>query len=178
MDPFHVVQWVTKALDTLRRATWNKLRKRGRTKDAESLKGSRWALMKDPGDLTQKQRSTLAQLKENNRDLFTGYLLKEQLREVFRNKDWQGAFMLQQWIDMAKRSRLAPFTRVAASVEKHRAAIEAALMNQLSNARIEGVNTKLKLLTRQAYGFHSHKPLIALAMMKLGGLCPPLPRLT
>lgn len=45
-----------------------------------------------------------------------------------------------------------------------------------ANARLEGDNTKLKLLTRLAYGFHSHKPLIALAMMKLGGLCPPLPR--
>jgi len=79
---------------------------------------------------------------------------------------------------MAKGSRLAPFKRVAASIQKHRDAIQAALIGQLSNVRLEGVNTKLKLLTRQAYGFHSHKPLIALAMMKLGGLRPPLPRLT
>lgn len=86
--------------------------------------------------------------------------------------------MLQDWIPMAAGSRLAPFKRLATSVEKHRAAISAALMHGLSNARLEGVNTKLKLLTRLAYGFHSHKPLIALAMMKLGGLCPPLPRLT
>ena len=175
MDPFHVVAWVTAALDKVRRATWNKLRKRGRTNQATSMKGSRWVLLKNPEDLTRTQRSTLAQLKADNRELFAGYLLKEQLREVFKNRDWQGVFMLQQWIRMAAGSRLAPFKRLATSVEKHRDAISAALMHGLSNARLEGVNTKLKLLTRLAYGFHSHKPLIALAMMKLGGLCPPLP---
>lgn len=178
MDPFHVVAWATKALDRVRRTAWNKLRKRGRTKQAESMKGSRWVLLKNPEDLTRTQRATLAQLKADNRELFAAYLLKEQLREVFKNKDWQGAFMLQDWIRMATRSRLAPFKRLATSIEKHRDAITAALMNGLSNARLEGVNTKLKLLTRLAYGFHSEKPLIALAMMKLGGLCPPLPRLT
>ena len=177
MDPFHVVAWVTAALDKVRRATWNKLRKGGRRKQATSMKGSRWVLLKNPEDLSRTQRSTLAQLKADNRDLFAGYLLKEQLREVFKNRDWQGVFMLQQWIRMAAGSRLAPFKRLATSVEKHRDAISAALMHGLSNARLEGVNTKLKLLTRLAYGFHSHKPLIALAMMKLGGLSPPLPRL-
>ena len=178
MDPFHVVAWVTKALDQLRRATWNKLRKQGRADEAGALKGSRWALQKNPVDLTKSQRSTLAQLKEDNRDLFAGYLLKEELRAVFQTKGWEGCWLLQQWILTAKRSRLAPFKRAAESIEKHRDAIQAALLNGLSNARLEGVNTKLKLLTRLAYGFHSHKPLIALAMMKLGGLCPPLPRLT
>lgn len=178
MDPFHVVAWATQALDHVRRATWNKLRKRGQTSRATAMKGTRWALLKNPENLTRGQRSALAQLKADNRDLYAAYLLKEQLRAVFQNRDWQGAFMLQEWIRMATGSRLPAFKRVAQSVEKHRDAITAALMNRLSNARIEGVNTKLKLLTRQAYGFHSHKPLIALAMMKLGGLCPPLPRLS
>jgi transposase len=86
MDPFHVVAWATAALDKVRRATWNKLRKRGETERADSMKGSRWALLKNPVNLTRKQRSTLAQLKEDNRDLFTGYLLKEQLRAVFAEK--------------------------------------------------------------------------------------------
>ena len=178
LDPFHVVQWATKAVDQVRRATWRKLRKRGETERAESMKGSRWALLKNPEDLTRKQRSTLAQIKEDNRDLYTAYLLKEQLRNVFQTKDWQGPLMLQEWIRMARRSRLAPFKRLADSVEKHRDTISAALTHRLSNARLEGINTKLKLLTRLAYGFHSHKPLIALAMMKLGGLCPPLPVLS
>ena len=177
MDPFHVVAWVTKALDKVRRALWNKLRKRGEMERAASMKGSRWALLKNPERLTKRQRSTLAQLKADNRDLFAAYLLKEQLRDVFKSKDWQGVIMLRWWVDAARKSRLAPFKRVADSIEKHFDAIDAALLNGLSNGRLEGVNTKLTLLTRLAYGFHSHKPLIALAMMKLGGLCPALPQL-
>jgi transposase len=55
-------------------------------------------------------------------------------------------------------------------------AIAPALFFGLSNPRLEASNTKLELLTRMAFGFHSHAPLIALAMLKLGGLCPPLPR--
>ncbi len=178
MDPFHVVMWATEAVDKVRRSLWNKLRKRGEDERAASIKGTRWALVKNPENLNGKQRSALAQLREDNRDLFSAYLLKEQLRDVFKNKDWEGLFMLDWWIDTAKKSRLAPFKRLAASVDKHREAIQAALIHGLSNGRLEGVNTKLKLLTRIAYGFHSHKPLVALAMMKLGGLCPPLPTMT
>jgi len=44
-----------------------------------------------------------------------------------------------------------------------------------SNARVEAINTQIRLITRRAYGFHSPKSLIALAMLTLGGLCPPLP---
>ena len=85
--------------------------------------------------------------------------------------------MLQHWITLAKKSRLKPFVKVAKTIHSRLEGIQNSLIHGLSNARLEGVNTKLKLLTRQAYGFHSHKPLIALAMLKLGGLCPPLPTL-
>lgn len=177
IDPFHVVAWATKALDQVRRGLWNKLRRRGELDRAASMKGSRWALLKNPDRLNRRQRSTLAQLEKDNAPLYKAYLLKEQLREVFQTKDWQGPFMLQHWTDIAVRSRLKPFVRVAQTIRDNLAGIQHALLHGLSNARLEGVNTKLKLLTRLAYGFHSHRPLIALAMIKLGGLCPPLPRL-
>ena len=177
IDPFHVVAWATKALDEVRRGLWNKLRRRGESERAASMKGSRWALLKNPERLTHTQRSTLAQLKADNQPLFTAYLLKEELRAVFQTKDWQGPFMLQHWITLAEKSRLKPFMKVAQTIRDNLEGIQSALLFGLTNARLEGVNTKLKLLTRLAYGFHSHKPLIALAMIKLGGLCPPLPRL-
>jgi hypothetical protein len=62
-------------------------------------------------------------------------------------------------------------------IKDNRAGIDCALSYRLSNARLESTATKLKLLTRMAFGFHSHAPLVELAMLKLGGLCPPLPRL-
>jgi len=45
----------------------------------------------------------------------------------------------------------------------------------LSNARVEQVNTQIRLITRRGFGYHSQEAVIALAMLTLGGLCPPLP---
>jgi len=175
IDPFHVVSWATKALDEVRRSMWRELRKKGESDRAKALKGSRWALMKNPGDLNRKQKRKLRDIETDNRPLFLAYLMKEQLREVFQQRDWQGPFMLSDWIEWVMRSRCEPMKKVARSIRDHYDGICSALLNQLSNGRLESMNTKLRLLTRLAFGFHSHKPLIALAMLKLGGLCPPLP---
>ena len=51
-----------------------------------------------------------------------------------------------------------------------------AIEHGLSNARVEAINTQIRMITRRAYGFHSPGALIALAMLSLAGLCPPLPR--
>lgn len=56
--------------------------------------------------------------------------------------------------------------------------ITAALAFGLSNARVEATNTRIRLIARRAFGFHSPEALIALALLSLGGLCPPLPRRT
>ena len=175
MDPFHVVQWATRALDEVRRRVWNDLRKSGRTEDAQSLKGSRWALWKNPEDLTFRQEVRLSIIEQNNRPLYRGYLLKEHLRDVFKTRGKEGKQKLDVWLAWASRSKLVPFVKVAKAIRSHRVAIDNVLEHGLTNARIESANTKLRLLTRLAFGFHSHAPLIALAMLKLGGLCPPLP---
>lgn len=176
LDPFHVVQWGTAALDEVRRAVWNELRRSGQKEQANSLKGSRWALWKNPEDLTAPQRAKLADIERDNKKLFRAYLLKEGLRDVFQEADADWAkWKLEYWLTWATNSRLPSFVKLARSIRKHRAAIEAVLEHGLSNARLEAANTKLRLLTRLAFGFHSHAPLIALATLKLGGLCPPLP---
>ena len=74
-------------------------------------------------------------------------------------------------------SRCEPMKKVARSIRDNLDGIYSALLNQLSNGRLEAMNTKLRLLTRLAFGFHSHRPLVALAMLKLGGLAPSLPTL-
>ena len=104
------------------------------------------------------------------------YLLKEQLREVFRTKGMEATYLLDAWLAWASRSKLKPFVKVARSIRANLVGIYAALVHGLSNGRVEAMNTRIRLLTKLAYGFHSHRPLIALAMLKLGGLCPSLPR--
>ena len=84
--------------------------------------------------------------------------------------------LLDHWLQWARRSRLAPFVKLAKTIGDQRPGIEAAIENGLSNARVEAINTQIRMLTRRAFGFHSPNALIALAMLSLAGLCPPLPR--
>jgi len=83
--------------------------------------------------------------------------------------------LLDAWLWWARRCRIPAFVALARTVATHRAQIVAALLHGLSNARVESVNTKIRLLTRVAFGFRSPEALIGLAMLSLGGLCPPLP---
>lgn len=177
LDPFHIVKWAHEALDQVRRDLWNQLRRDGKKAEADSLKRSRWALGKNPEDLTDKQRLKLSCIEKDNQPLFRAYLLKEQLRSVFTYSGASARVQLQGFVSLASRSNLEPFIKLAQRIVSHRAGIESALLHGLSNARVEAANTKFRLLCRLAYGFHSAAPLIALALLKLGGLCPPLPRL-
>lgn len=176
LDPYHIVAWATAALDEVRREVWNAARKNGQKSIAKELKGARFALWKNPADLTERQSATLATIAATNRPLYRAYLLKEQLRQVFQLKGAEGVTLLDAWSTWACRSRLPAFVKLSRAIRAHRAGINAALTHGLSNARVESVNTKLRLLTRIAFGFRSPEALVALAMLDLGGLCPPLPR--
>jgi transposase len=175
LDPFHVVSWATDALDHVRRAVWNEARRSGQTSLARDLKGARYALWKNPEDLTRRQTAKLADIARINKPLYRAYLLKEQLREVFRLPFRAAVALLDHWLAWARRSRLPPFVRLARSIRDHRATIVTTLRFGLSNARVEAVNTRIRLLTRIAFGFHSATPLIGMVLLALGGLCPPLP---
>lgn len=86
-----------------------------------------------------------------------------------------GATLLERWLAWASRSQIPAFVKLARTIREHKVRIYAAIVNKLTNARVEQVNTRIRLMTRVAFGFHSPAPLIALAMLTLGGLCPPLP---
>jgi transposase len=175
LDPFHVVSWATDALDQVRRTVWNEARRCGQTSLARDLKGARYALWKNPEDLTRRQTAKLADIARINKPLYRAYLLKEQLREVFRLPFRAAVALLDHWLAWARRSRLPSFARLARSIRDHRATIVTTLRFGLSNARVEAVNTRIRLLTRIAFGFHSAEPLIGMVLLALGGLCPPLP---
>lgn len=175
LDPFHVVSWATDALDEVRREVWNDARRSGQTALAKDLKGARFALWKNPETLTERQQARLASVADLNQPLYRAYLLKEQLRQVFKLKGEAGKQLLQAWLQWARRCRIRPFVAVAKSISNRRADVEATLELGLSNALVESVNTKIRLLMRQAFGFRSPEPLIALALLALGGLCPSLP---
>jgi transposase len=185
-DAFHVVKWATEALDEVRKAAWNDARRSGQTKskgygnrvatkDAKQLKRARYALWKNPDNLTERQRAKLEWIAKTDPRLYRAYLLKEALRYVFTIKGEAGKVALLRWLSWARRCRIPAFVHLAKRITVIRDRIHATLEHDLSNARVESVNTKIRLITRIAFGFRSPKALIALAMLNLGGHKPDLP---
>ena len=107
--------------------------------------------------------------------LYRAYLLKEGLRMIFRLPYQNAVVALDRWISWARRCRIPSFVKLQKSIVKHRTRILAAIEHRLSNALIESTNTKIRLITRMAYGFRSADALIALAMLNLAGYRPELP---
>ena len=96
-----------------------------------------------------------------NKPLYRAYLLKEQLRVAVQLKGEAGQALLGKWCAWAARCRLPSFTRLAKRIRAHRAAIDATFKHGLSNARVEGLNTRLRIVSRMAYGFHSAAAVIS-----------------
>jgi len=178
-DPFHITKWATEALDAVRRGAWNDARKDATTteekKTAKALKNSRYALWKNPQNLTDKQEVKLAWVEKTDPKLYRAYLLKEGLRTVLKLPLHEAITGLERWISWARCSRIEEFVRLQRRITKHKATILASIEHGLSNGRIESMNTKIRLITRMAFGFKSPEALIALAMLSLGGLRPALP---
>ena len=176
VDPFHVVMLATEALDEVRREVWNEARRQGNLELARELKGARFAVWKNPENLTDRQAAKLATIQQTNARLYRAYLLKEQLRQIYQLPAPAAERLLDRWLAWARRCRLPSFVRLASTITEQRDGILAAIRHGLSNARIEQINTQIRLIARRAFGFHSPQALIALAMLKLADLCPPLPR--
>lgn len=174
-DGFHVVKWATDALDSVRRQVWNEARRQGMTDLARDLKGARYALWKNPENLTARQQAKLSLIAAVNAKLYRAYLLKEQLRAIVNVKGPAAIAMLDRWLAWAWRSRIPAMVDVARAVRTNRAGIDAALTHNLSNALVESTNTKIRVLHRMAFGFHKPDHLIALALLDRGGYCPALP---
>lgn len=173
-DRFHVERLVSVAVDETRREEWR--RTRG-TEEAKTIKHTRWALLKNDWNLTRKQFATLAELQHSNRRLYRAYLLKESFKDTFRRipARWLARRELKEWLAWACRSKLKAFVKVARTI---RQALEPILLyfdTGLTNGLIEGLNTKARLGTRQAFGFHSADAVRAMIELRCTGLVVPLP---
>ena len=177
LDPFHIVALASDALDEVRREVWN---------EAQTLRAT------PPGALPQglplgalettrtTDRAAAAEARDGSRRsterLFRAYMLKEQLRLVFHEPDTDDAVaLLDAWLAWACRCRIPAFVKLAKTITTTGPGSSRPSPTDSRNARVEAINTTLRLITRRAYGFHSADALIALAMLTVGGLRPPLP---
>lgn len=177
VDPFHVVAQMTKALDEVRRPIWQQMRQLDDAAYAKRFKGARWALLKRPEDLTDRQAETLREIRRNGGAMWRAYQLKEAGREIFAGDltPERAEELLHCWCSWAQRSRLAPFVRCARTVRAHLPGIVASLRLRINNGRLEGLNNRVRLIVRRAFGFHSAQAALALVMLSCGPIDLTLP---
>jgi transposase len=175
-DPFHVCRLASRATDQVRRDEWNH-HERSHTPAGRWVKGTRWSLLKAPERQTVGQLATLYEVQLANRALYRAFLLREELRLLYHLDDPALApAHLDAWLAWAARSRLKPFVRLARTLRAHRDGILAAIRLGLSNGRLEGLNSKIRLISHRSYGFHSADALIALVYLCCTGIVIDLPR--
>jgi len=175
-DPFNVVRLGQRAVDQVRRDEWN-AHDRSHTPKGRWIKGTRWSLLKSPDKQSVPQLALLGEVQHANKAMFRAFLLKEELRVLYQLEDPALApAHLDAWLAWASRSRLDPFLKLARTIRRHRAGILAAIRLGLSNGRLEGLNSRIRLISHRSFGFHSADPLIALVYLCCSQIVIDLPR--
>jgi transposase len=173
LDRFHVMQQFGKALDEIRAEESKELRRDG---FEPVLKRSRWCLLKRPANLTAKQTVKLSELLKYNLKTVRAYLLREEFQRLwdYTSVWWAGRF-LDEWTSRAMRSRLEPMKKVARTIRNHRSLILNWFHAQgmVSSGAVEGLNNKVKLVTRKSYGFRTSRVAKLALLHNLGQLPEP-----
>ena len=164
------------AIPQVRRDEWN-AHERSHTPMGRWVKGTRWSLLKAPERQTLGQLATLGEVAQANQRLYRAFLLREELRLLYHLDDPRLApAHLDAWLAWASRSRLRPSVALARTLRAHRDGILAAIRLGLSNGRLEGLNSKIRLISHRSFGFHSAAALIALIYLCCAGVVIDLPR--
>ena len=176
-DPFHIMQWANRALDRVyaEAATG---RSRLATITSAQWRAARWALRTGENNLTDDKRALINQIARTNRRIGRAWTLKEHLRDLFHHPPDGARQHLRRWITAAKRSRLNAFVALAKRLEVYFDAVITAIELGISNALIEGINAKIRLINARGYGHHSAETLTSMIYLTLGGLHPKLPTRT
>ena len=203
--PFHVVQWMNDALDAVRcegverrqepppgppgpgpRQARQACQRRaaarggqGAREEAASIKGSRYALVKNPEDLTDGQRGRGSGAQEEGRLAAAGQGLGAQGGPAGRlpgsRRLRAAAELLDDWMHRAAYCKIAKVVAVEKKVRRRRDDIIAAVELGIGNGRVEAVNNKIKVTVRMGYGFRNTDNLVALLMLRCGDCQPQLP---
>lgn len=171
-DKFHILRHLGDALDEVRRSEYRRLSGKNRT----YIKGQRYTLLSHRENLTLEGRQSLKKLLAANKRLNTAYVLKEQFGQLwdYRREGWARAFF-ERWRASLRWQRLRPYERFAAMIERHWEGIAAYCRpeNKVSLGLVEGLNNKIRVLQRRAYGYRDEDYL---KLKIVASFLPPLPR--
>jgi transposase len=175
VDPFHLVRLANQAVEKARRWAWN-VHRHLRLDSARWVKATRWALLKEPDRLSESQLAVLHELRRQGSVLYRAWQLKEGLRDLFRLPDpAQAPGHLSWWLAWACRSRIPAFITLSRTVRANRERILAAVELGLSNSKLEGLASKIRLINHRGYGHHSAAAVIGMVYLCCGGISVSLP---
>jgi transposase len=138
----------------VRKEIWRTARRIGAPRLIAHLKGCRYALLKNPEHLSDRQQESLSRVASVNKTLYRAYLLKEQFRLIFQLRGTQAIRALDAWCSWARRRRIPAFVDLYRRIVRHRDSIVATLTNDgLSNARHEGLNRRVRLIINRPTDF-------------------------
>ena len=138
------------ALDKVRRDVYNQ------EKDLEKrkvIKGTRWLLLRRDKDIfSEDKKQRLDNVIKMNESLSKVYILNEYLQEVWKQNSYkEGEAVLDDWIRQARESKVPTLVKLGNSIAAYRTGILAYYKCRTSNAKVEGINNKIKVLKRNAY---------------------------
>ena len=150
-DKFHVIKLMNERLDDLRRQM---------VREAEGhlklcIKGTRFLLLRNPENLQEDQIPKLERALQLNEPLLLGWYLKEELRELWNQPSRQKmAAFLKDWCQKAEQTTIGQLIKMAKTLRTHASGILAYARHPITSGKLEGINNKIKTLTKRSYGFH------------------------
>ena len=157
-DKFHVLRHLSEALDKVRKQEYARLDGKKR----RFIKGQKYALLSHPQNLSGDARANLRLLLKANKRLNTAYLLKESFAQLwdYEREPWARKFF-DNWRAQLKWQRLKPFEKFADMIERHWSGIAAYCKpeNKVALGFVEGLNNKIRVIQRRAYGLRDEEYL-------------------
>ena len=150
-DKFHIIKLMNERLDDLRRQM---------VREAEGplklrIKGTRFLLLRNPENLQKDQIPKLDEALRLNEPLLLGWYLKEELRELWNQPSRQKmAAFLKDWCQKADQTTIGQLMKMAKTLRTHASGILAYARHPITSGKLEGINNKIKTLTKRSYGFH------------------------
>lgn len=160
-DKFHIIKAVNEAVDEVRRSE---------RKSCAELKDTRYIWLKNPSNLTAKQKVTLDKLKDCELDTAKAYRMKLCLQEIFRYPPSIATMVLDDWISWGLRCRLEPMVKVAKMLQSHYDGVVRWFTSKLNNGLLEGINSLFQAAKRKARGYRSYKNIVAMVYLLAGKL--------
>ena len=175
LDRFHITSHLNQAVDQVRRAESSRLRSQSQ-KAAQQLKHLRWPLLRRGSRVRGRARQKLHILLASKLATARAWELKEAFAHFwqYKSENWAGAF-LSCWCTRAMRSRLEPMKKMARMLRAH----EPLILNwfrakgEISSGPVEGLNNKIRVVTRRSYGFRTYEAMEIALYHNLGRLPEP-----